>query len=89
MRILLIDPPFYRFIGYYNRYFPLGLASLAAVLQKKGHEVLIYDADEIAEKAIYLLKNPEIATLMGKKERERAKELFRWKTVAQKILDCD
>lgn len=24
MRILLIDPPFYRFIGYYNRYFPLG-----------------------------------------------------------------
>jgi anaerobic magnesium-protoporphyrin IX monomethyl ester cyclase len=45
MKILLIDPPFYRFIGYYNRYFPLGLASLATVLQKKGHEVLIYDAD--------------------------------------------
>lgn len=45
MKILLIDPPFYRFIGYYNRYFPLGLAYLAAVLQKEGHEVLIYDAD--------------------------------------------
>jgi radical SAM superfamily enzyme YgiQ (UPF0313 family) len=45
MRILLIDPPFYRFIGYYNRYFPLGLAYLAAVLQKEDHEVLIYDAD--------------------------------------------
>jgi anaerobic magnesium-protoporphyrin IX monomethyl ester cyclase len=45
MKTLLIDPPFYRFIGYYNRYFPLGLSYLAAVLQKKGHEVLIYDAD--------------------------------------------
>lgn len=45
MKILLIDPPFYRFIGYYNRYFPLGLAYLAAALQKDGHDVLIYDAD--------------------------------------------
>ncbi len=45
MKILLIDPPFYRFIGYYNRYFPLGLSYLAAVLQKKGHEVSILDAD--------------------------------------------
>lgn len=45
MRILLIDPPFYRFIGYYNRYFPLGLAYLAAVLRNEGHDVLLYDAD--------------------------------------------
>ncbi len=45
MRVLLIDPPFYRFIGYYNRYFPLGLAYLAAVLREEGHDVLIYDAD--------------------------------------------
>jgi len=45
MKILLIDPPFYRFIGYYNRYFPLGLAYLSSVLRKEGHEVLIYDAD--------------------------------------------
>lgn len=45
MKILLIDPPFYRLIGYYNRYFPISLACLAAVLQKEGHKVLIYDAD--------------------------------------------
>ena len=45
MKILLIDPPFYRFIDYYKRYFPLGLAYLAAVLRKEGHEVLIYDGD--------------------------------------------
>jgi len=45
MRVVLVDPPFYRFIGYYNRYFPLGLTYLAAVLRNEGHEVLIYDAD--------------------------------------------
>ena len=45
MRILLIDPPFFRFMGYYNRYFPISLACLATVLQKAGHEVQIYDAD--------------------------------------------
>lgn len=45
MTILLIDPLFYRFIGYYNRYFSLGLSYLAAGLRKEGHEVLIYDAD--------------------------------------------
>lgn len=51
MKILLIDPPFYRFIRYYNRFFPLGLAYLAAVLRDNGHEVLIYDADANKEKA--------------------------------------
>ena len=45
MKILLIDPPFFRFMGYYNRYFPISLSCIAAVLQNQGHEVLIYDAD--------------------------------------------
>ncbi|MDP2934311.1 MAG: radical SAM protein [bacterium] len=45
MKILLIDPPFQRFMGYYRFYFPLGLTYLAAVLRQAGHEVLIYDAE--------------------------------------------
>ncbi len=51
MNILLIDPPFYRFIKYYNRYVPLGLTYLAAVLRDKGHKVLIYDADANVDKS--------------------------------------
>ncbi len=51
MKILLIDPPFYRFIKYFNRFFPLGLAYLGAVLREEGHEVVIYDADANVEKA--------------------------------------
>ncbi len=73
MNILLIDPPFYRFFNYYNRYFPLGLSYLSSTLKKAGHQVTIYDADcnknakgmdytRLPEKyLIYLkeLKNPE------------------------------
>lgn len=51
MKILLVDPPFYRFIKYYNRFFPLGLAYLASFLREKGHEVLIYDADANVDRA--------------------------------------
>lgn len=45
MRILLVYPPFYRLIGFYNRYFPLGLVSIGTVLQRAGHEIRVYDAD--------------------------------------------
>ncbi len=45
MKILLIDPPFYRLIGFYNRYFPLGLVTVGTVLRDAGHEVAVYDAD--------------------------------------------
>ncbi|MDE2217631.1 MAG: cobalamin-dependent protein, partial [Planctomycetota bacterium] len=45
MNILLVDPPFYRFFNYFNRYFPQGLSYLSAVLKKAGHQVTIYDAD--------------------------------------------
>lgn len=41
----MIDPPFYRLIGFYNRYFPLGLVTVGTVLRDAGHEVVVYDAD--------------------------------------------
>ncbi len=45
MNILLIEPPFARFMGFYRFFFPFSLASLAAFLKPLGHQVLIYDAD--------------------------------------------
>jgi radical SAM superfamily enzyme YgiQ (UPF0313 family) len=45
MKILLITPPFYRIIGFYNRYFPVGITTLGTFLQHAGHEVTVYDAD--------------------------------------------
>jgi anaerobic magnesium-protoporphyrin IX monomethyl ester cyclase len=45
VKVLLIDPPFYRLIGFYNRYFPVGLVSVGTALRDAGHEVIVYDAD--------------------------------------------
>ena len=51
MRVLLINPPFYRIIGFYNRYFPLALTLIAGALKKAGHDVVVYNAE--------LYKNPQ------------------------------
>ena len=53
MKILLIEPPFHRFMGFYRYYFPYSLSSLSAYLRQKGHRVLIYDADH-GEKPVTL-----------------------------------
>jgi len=45
MKILLIEPPFHRLMGFYRYFYPFGLSSLAAFLKEKGHQILIYDAD--------------------------------------------
>jgi anaerobic magnesium-protoporphyrin IX monomethyl ester cyclase len=45
MNILLIDPPFKRFTGLINNYYPIGLTYLAAVLRQNGYEVSIYEVD--------------------------------------------
>ena len=44
-KILLVDPPYQLFAGYYRFYFPGGLASIAAKLRQDGHEVLIADLE--------------------------------------------
>ena len=45
MKILLINPPFYRIIGFYNRYFPLAITIIATVLKEAGHDVMVYNAE--------------------------------------------
>jgi len=45
VKILLIDPPFQRFMAFHRYYYPIGLASMAAVLKQQGHEVAVYDAE--------------------------------------------
>lgn len=44
-RILLIDPPFFRFMGERQSATPLGLAYLAGRLKQAGFDVVIYNAD--------------------------------------------
>lgn len=47
MKVLLIDPPFKRFTGFVNFYFPIGLTYLGAVLRDAGYKVSIFDVDAV------------------------------------------
>lgn len=44
-RVLFIQPPFERLMGYTRFYTHQGLLSLAAVVKEAGNEVMVYDAD--------------------------------------------
>lgn len=45
MKVLLIDPPYDRLVGFRSEWFPLGLTYIASYLQLSGHEVGIYNAE--------------------------------------------
>lgn len=45
LKILLISPPYARFMGTGNASFPLSLGTMATILSETGHDVAIYDAD--------------------------------------------
>ena len=45
MRTLLINPPFYRFVGFEQDYAPISLLSVGAWYEKLGHEVKILNLE--------------------------------------------
>ncbi|MBF0319220.1 MAG: radical SAM protein [Nitrospirae bacterium] len=45
-KILLIEPPFYRFFNYERWHYPVTLINVGTYIEKMGYEVLIYDADK-------------------------------------------
>lgn len=53
MKILLIDPPCDRFLGYTSECIPLGISHIASYLKKEGHDVFVYNADH-AQRASHI-----------------------------------
>ncbi|MFH1616622.1 MAG: radical SAM protein [Planctomycetota bacterium] len=45
MRVLLIEPPFERFIGQRCEWYPIGLTSIATQLETRGHTARVYNAE--------------------------------------------
>ncbi|WP_243688136.1 B12-binding domain-containing radical SAM protein [Geotalea toluenoxydans] len=45
-RILLVEPPFYRFFGYERWHYPITLTLVGTYLEQQGHFVRIFDADK-------------------------------------------
>jgi len=48
-KILLVNPPFYRFLGSHYNANSLGIASIAAYLNQHGHDAWLYNADFLNE----------------------------------------
>lgn len=51
-RILLVNPPFYRLLGSHYNANSLGIAYVAAVLNQRGHDAWLYNADYL-DKRLY------------------------------------
>lgn len=54
LKVLLINPPLQRLLEVKNQYFHLGLGYLAAVLEREGYHVAIYNAERTKEEAKFL-----------------------------------
>jgi hypothetical protein len=55
-RVLLVNPPFYRLLGSRYNANSLGIAYIAAVLNKNGHDAWLYKADYKSEREFINLK---------------------------------
>ena len=70
-RILLIEPPFYRFFGYQRWHDPVTLTLIASYLQEQGHDVSIFDADQPTPDCRPLIRD-EVRQNYGKYEEALA-----------------
>ena len=55
-RILLVNPPFYRFLGSHYNANSLGIAYITAMLNDNGHDSWIYNADFLNKNTYSKLK---------------------------------
>lgn len=84
MKILLIEPPFHRFMGFKCDWFPIGLGYLASVLEKEGHQVAIYSAEKHIDQQ-YLRSSELLRNFDRYAEALRDKEHPVWKEVTDVI----
>ncbi len=86
MKILLIEPPFSRFMGFYRYFFPFSLSSLSAFLKNLGHKVLIYDADH-SEKPVAITSSDLLNVFHKYLDGIKNLEHPIWKEMEQSIKD--
>lgn len=86
MKILLIEPPFHRFMGFYRYFYPFGLASIAGYIKERGHDVLIYDADH-GEKPVSMTSLDLLEVFPKYLEGIKDQNHPIWKEIEKVILD--
>ncbi len=86
MRVLLVNPPFYRLLGSHYNANSLGIAYIASTLNKNGHDAWLYNADFLNETTYKKLKGlfegfVDYTTYFKNEEHEI------WHEVTDKILE--
>ena len=84
LRILLVNPPFYRLLGSHYNANSLGIAYIASYLNKHGHDAWLYNADFLSEKEYIDQKNIFEGFVDYKEYFEDEKNDI-WEEVANKI----
>ena len=86
MRVLLVNPPFYRLLGSHYNANSLGIAYIASTLNNNGHDAWLYNADFVNETTYKKLKGlfegfVDYTTYFKNEDHEI------WHEVTNKILD--
>jgi len=86
-RILLINPPFYRFLGSHYNANSLGIAYIASTLNQHGHDAWLYNADFVDNREYKNLKNLFQGFHDYKDYFDNPEKHPIWEEVVQKILE--
>jgi len=85
-RVLLIQPPFFRFIDIHARYFPYQLVSMGTYLKNNGHEVRVLEGDKYDDYGNLDFSNQESLYENYLKELKALSNPF-WSTLEAEIQD--
>jgi len=89
-KVLLVNPPFYRFLGSHYNANSLGIAYISAYLNKHGHDAWLYNADFLGHNEF-----TKYDVIHRKKGFKTYKEYFAntdsylWEEVVEKIIEFE
>ena len=85
-RILLVNPPFYRLLGSHYNANSLGIAYIAAYLNRNGHDAWVYNADYVNQRDYAELREI-FDSFVNYTEYFKNENDPIWEEVAQRIID--
>ena len=87
-RVLLVNPPFYRFLGSHYNANSLGIAYIAATFNQHGHDAWLYNADFLNRETYHRLKGLFEGFDDYKKFFKNTDHDI-WEEVVQRIIDFE
>jgi len=88
MKVLLVNPPFYRLLGSHYNANSLGIAYIASLLNKNGHDAWLYNADYLSEQNYIKLKGL-FEGFVDYKSYFKNENHEIWEEVVQKIAEFE